>query len=383
MSRQELVERILGSLNEATLDDTCWPMASGLIDEACDSRGNFLVLGDGDSPDDVELFLARFCFRGQRREDLERLYFQAYYAHDERIPRIRRLPDGQVEHMSSFYTAEEMKTSPAYNEALPMSHSRDSLNVRLDGPNGSRIVWVAADPVDGDGWSSARVETVRRLLPHIRQFVRIRQALVDARALGSSVTALLENTLCGVIELDPRGRIVAANDIAREILRSGDGLADRGGALHAVSPEDDSALQRLLARALPRFGSRGVSGSLMVKRAAAWPRLVLHALPLVDRWMDSRPSTVAALMLVVDPANRRRIDPGVVETVLGFTPAESQVAALLAQGYTTRDIALSTGRSEGTIRWHIKQIFAKHGFTRQVELVQLVTSLSDIPREKG
>ena len=34
MSRQELFERLLGSLHEAVLDDTLWPETSRLIDEA-------------------------------------------------------------------------------------------------------------------------------------------------------------------------------------------------------------------------------------------------------------------------------------------------------------------------------------------------------------
>jgi len=65
--------------------------------------------------------------------------------------------------------------------------------VRLDGPDGSRIVWTIADPVGGDGWSSAQVETIEKFLPHLRQFVRVRAALIDARALGSTMVDLLDN----------------------------------------------------------------------------------------------------------------------------------------------------------------------------------------------
>ena len=96
--------------------------------------------------------------------------------------------------------------------------------------------------------------------------------------------------------------------------------------------------------------------------------------------MDLRPSRVAALVLVVVPGGRVRIDAGMVSSVLGLTPAESEVAVWLAQGYAIRDIAIKTGRSPSTIRWHIKHIFAKHGISRQVELVQLVLSLSDLPK---
>lgn len=380
MGEQELFERILASLHEAVFDDALWPIASGLIDEACGSKGNFLTVGDGVTLDGIEIFLARCCYRGQRREDLERLYFGEYYALDERLPRFRQLSDSQIVHAGSLFTEKEKRTSPVYNEALPLGYSQDGLNIRLDGPDGSRIAWSAADTVDGEGWSTARVEAVARLLPHLRQFVRVRQALVNARALGSTVAGLLENASCGVIQLGPRGRIVAANDFARDLLREGDGLADRGGLLWAAFAEDDAALQALLARALPRLGGQGVSGSMMVRRREVSPRLVLHASPVGGAGMDGRPSRVAALVLVVDPARRSRIDPGLVGAMLGLTPAESQIAVLLARNHTIRDIAATTGRGEGTVRWHVKRVLARLGISRQVELVQLVLSLSDIPR---
>ena len=62
---------------------------------------------------------------------------------------------------------------------------------------------------------------------------------------------------------------------------------------------------------------------------------------------------------------------------LGLTRAESRVAVLLAGGRSVPEIALSTGRAEGTIRTHVKNMLTKHGLSRQVDLVRLVLSLVD------
>ena len=382
MSRQDLFERILGSLHEAVFDDERWPATSGLIDEACGSKGNALVSGDGAAQDDIEIFFARFCYRGQRREDLERLYFGTYHAVDERLPRIRRLPDSQVAHVDTLFSDEEKKTSPVYNEGLVLTDTRDCLNVRLDGLRGSRVVWVVADPVDGDGWTSGRVDTMRRLLPHLRQYVQVRQTLVDARALGSSAAMLLESSRCGVVQLDQRGAMIAASDIARGFLRQGDALTDSKGFLRAAVAEDDETLQSLLAQALPPFGVQGKSGSMTLRRTTVSPRLVLHVHPVGGGRPDARPSRIAALVLVVDPASRGRIDPALVGEVLGLTPAQSHVAVMLAQGHSIRDIARATGRSEGTIRWHTKQIFREHGISGQGDLTRLVLSLADVSQRR-
>ena len=68
--------------------------------------------------------------------------------------------------------------------------------------------------------------------------------------------------------------------------------------------------------------------------------------------------------LGVDPAGRAVVAPEVVTAALGLTPAESQIAVWLAEGKTVRNIALATGRSEGTVRWHVKHILRKHGLSR-------------------
>ena len=382
MSEQDTFDRILTSLHEATLDDARWSATSALIDEACGAKGNILVYGAGRPMDDFRIFLARFFYRGQRHEEFEREYFAVYHPLDERVPRLRHLPDSQLVHVTDLYSDEELKTSVVYNVVLPFGQTQNSLNVRLDGPNGSRIVWVLADPVDGDGWSFARTEMVRRLLPHLRHHVIVRQALAEAGALGASLTGLLQKSGTGIIQLDGHGRIVAATDRAGVLLGEGDCLFDQDGHLFARSPHDDAVLQQLLARALTRFGERSVGGSMMVSGRSVAPGLVVHVSPVGHGDGDFGVSRIAALVLIVEPAGSMRIDPALLGTTLGLTPIESQVAALLAEGRTVRDIATSMERSENTIRWHVRQIYDKHGISRQVELLRLVLSVTG-PQDTG
>ena len=337
-----------------------------------------LVYGDGLSRKDTRIFLARLCFRGQRRRDLEREYFETYYPLDERVPRIRCLADSRIVGSARLLTDQERKNSVAYNEGLRRAAAQDGLNVRLDGPGGSRITLTFADPIDTGGWRSEQVDMIRRLLPHLRGYVLVRQALFDARALSTSLSRMIDNSRCGVIQLDWRGRIVDASDLATILLGQRDGLFDQDGYLRAHSPSDNANLQRMLARALPKLSGLGVSGSVTVCRLLLSPRLVLHAVPVGERHTDFTASRVAVLVLVADPESRARFNAGLVAAALGLTPAEGRVAELLAVGKSVRDIALGTGRKEGTIRWHVKQILEKLGISRQAELIQRVLSLDGI-----
>ena len=85
---------------------------------------------------------------------------------------------------------------------------------------------------------------------------------------------------------------------------------------------------------------------------------------------------VAALVLLVEPHHRHRIDPGLVGAALGLTPGESQVAAWLAEGRRVADMARDTGHSRRAIYWHLQQIYQKLHISRQADLVRLVLSVA-------
>ena len=376
MSEPPAFERIVASLHDAMLDDSHWPATSALIDEACGIAGNALMVGEGPQ-DDIRVTFVGLYYRGQRRPDLERDYLDVYHPIDEGIPRLRQLPDGHLVPIKDLYTAEELHTSRAYNEALRRGQYQQGLNVRLAGPGGSPMTWSLADPIASEGWGSSQIAMVRRLTPHIRQFIRVRQALVSAQAGDTTVTALLDNPRIGVLHLDWRGRNLVANDRARGLLRHGEGLSDEEGVLQARAPDDQGRLARLVAEALPTSGAVPVSGSMLLGRVFGLPPFVVHVKPVGVPQPDYGARHVAALVLIVEPGHHPRLDPALVARTLGLTPDESQVAVWLADGKSVRDMALTTGLTEGAIYWHLKQIYQKLPISRQVDLVRLVLSIAE------
>ena len=381
MNLQDTFERILASLYRATLDDAHWPATAALIGEACGLVGHSLGVGEG-SGDAVRVNFAGFYRRGERRRDLEREYLEIYFPHDERPPRLRKAPEGRLIHVPDIYSEAELKTSFVYNEGLPLLDSQNGLAVRLNLPDGLRLIWVAGNPVDRGGWQSAQLELIEHLLPHIRQFVLVRQALAGADALSATLAGLLDNHRIGVLQLDRSGRLLAANAPALDILRRSDGLSDKDGTLHAWLPADQERLRKLLGRALPPlWGEPPSGGSMTVQRPTHPPsRLGLHVSPVGDPQAHFFGMRVAALVLVVDPAGRSRFDPVRVAQVLGLTPAEGRVAALLAEGNSVRDIAAATGNTPGTVRLFLKHIYKKQGVSGQVPLVRRVLAVDALPR---
>lgn len=370
----DMFVRIIGALHEATLDESRWRETSALIDEACGNEGSHLVIVGGRLRPDAKWLFDQCYYRGELHLE-GRDYAENYYPHDERIPRLLALPDARVTPMTDLYTAAELKTSATFNEMLRFNDAENGLNIRMDGPAGLQIVWVLANSIAADGWSTAQIEMIERLLPHIRQFVRVRQALVASAALGTSLADLVDNMTLGLICLDWRGRIVQMNSGALALIRRGDGLEERSGYLHARLAADDMQLQKLLNDALPRSGRQGKSSSMAVARPLAHLRLALHITPVLgDAGFGF--GQVATLVLVVDPLAQPRIDPALVEKALGLTPSESRVAVALAEGATMRDIATATRRAESTVRELVKRIHTKLGISRRADLVRIVLRLA-------
>ena len=380
MNPSDAFDRIVAALHQAMLDDSLWPAASALIDDALAAGSNTLGVSEG-AGDDTRVHFAGFYRRGQRRPDLERQYFDHYHALDERVPRIRALPAGRLIHVPDLYTRSELRSSVAYNEGLRLLGVQNGMGVRLDTPGGLRIFWALGDPVAADGWPSHRLRLVERLLPHIRQFVLVRHSLAAADALGAGLERLLDNGSIGVMHLDRAGRLLAANALATDILNRADALHDSRGHLGAWLPADHQRLQRLLARALPPLGGAApAAGSMTLGRMARRHRLALHVTPVATAGTDFGGRRVAALVLLVDPARRPRIEPAAVAATLGLSPAEGRIAALLAEGRSVRELVAATGLRESYVRWLLKATYKKLGVPGQAALVRLVLAADALPR---
>ncbi len=102
---------------EAALGNAPWLEAASLINEISGTRGNALAFAYGRAQADAHFLFTRLCHDGEHREDLEREYFSEYWARDESIPHVGRLPDGALVPTAELYTKRERERSPAYTEA--------------------------------------------------------------------------------------------------------------------------------------------------------------------------------------------------------------------------------------------------------------------------
>lgn len=166
---------------------------------------------------------------------------------------------------------------------------------------------------------------------------------------------LVEHLEQGVAVTDRSGRVQVLNRAAHALVRRGL-LRLRNGYLSTGTPEHAAAFGRLVARC-----ATGTGGSLRL--AGEGGTLLIAACPIPGN---------GVLLRVIDPAAAPLPDPGVLQDLFGFTPAEAALATDILAGH---DLAASAARRRITLhtaRAHLRRLFEKTGTNRQAELMRLL-----------
>lgn len=178
-------DAIVAALHRAALDDDHWPRALALIDTACAMRGSYLALVAGEAP--PRLLWGWFFCHGRRDREFERDY-DRHFPSDERVARLMLLPAGTLLANADVYTEEEQRASATFTDFLPRWDAVDQLNVRLPMLADRHLLWMPTRRARQGAWRPSHLRLLRRLLPHLGQAVRVREALVRAAA-GSAQPA--------------------------------------------------------------------------------------------------------------------------------------------------------------------------------------------------
>ena len=171
--------------------------------------------------------------------------------------------------------------------------------------------------------------------------------------------------------LNEKGRVLALNKTAEQILRRRDGLELLRGTLYARSPDVAARLRVFRAR-------------LFKSRAEETLRIFVpreNALPLVCELTSSpsqkRAQGIAFLVFVTDPEKKLQFDAQLLQELFAFTAAEAKTAVSLAAGNGLSSICKQQRIAENTARTHIKRVLQKTNTRRQAQFVQLVSSCGE------
>jgi DNA-binding CsgD family transcriptional regulator len=217
-------------------------------------------------------------------------------------------------------------------------------------------------------------ELLTLLTPHLRQALAIYARLNQMTSERDLYAGAVDQLSVATIILDEKGQLVNTNAMASALLKEGDALSIRGNRLHIEGRNTDRKLQAALADviAAQHAGQTALVKALRVPRPSGRSPLGLVVRPVpVSEGAESHAGPCAAVF-VSDPDQRDSASQHTLGELFGLTPAEANVAILLARGQSLAEISETQNISPHTARAQLKSIFAKTGVSRQAELVRMV-----------
>ncbi len=209
------------------------------------------------------------------------------------------------------------------------------------------------------------MQRLARLVPHLRQVLRLHRRLAPALALGATLLELVQGLNQAVLFLAGDGRVVERNPAARARLAEPEGwLRVRQGRLQAATLQGWTDLEPLLAT-LPERASLCLDLVCGDRRCAR-----LDVRKIQGAVTDTLATHAAQAVCTLTPGARDRMQA--LRQVHGLTPAEARTALRITQGSSAADIVAEQGLSMPTVRTHIAAALAKLGLSRQAQLAAFV-----------
>jgi|LNAP01.1.fsa_nt_gb DNA-binding CsgD family transcriptional regulator len=183
------------------------------------------------------------------------------------------------------------------------------------------------------------------------------------RLVQATMADLLQALSVGVVIVDGTCRLLFANDLARQILRRADAIADTCGRLRPAHPSCRRKLSELIER---MAGDRSDESELVGLARPTGNSLLILARRLGE---PNGPPSGKVLLLLSDPELRADFASDDLGPLFELTPSELRLLGALLRGTSLKDYAAAAGISRNTARSQLKGIFQKTGFGRQAELV--------------
>jgi DNA-binding CsgD family transcriptional regulator len=260
------------------------------------------------------------------------------------------------------FSAEELASDPYYQEFLrDRGFGWHACALLAGAPEGDAVNLSLRRTLRQGMFDQAELSALSAHLPLIRSMAHIAQ--MAGGFAGSLAQADLDERCC-LFGLDAKGGAFVVHRGAR----ASGVLRVRAGALVVIDPAQRARVKAAIERAHAEARETSV---ILIDPDDEW-----QALTIVPASMTSPSGLTPFLswaMLApcirtegVDSAQARRM-----AVLFGLSVAEARVAALIGQAKSVETTARVLATSPGTVRNHLKAIFAKIGVGRQAELVAI------------
>jgi DNA-binding CsgD family transcriptional regulator len=246
--------------------------------------------------------------------------------------------------------------------------------------------WLVIFARAGGAFDEARIADLgSRLVAHLDRALGLYAELGALHHKRRALEEVLDRLQTGVILIDAGKQVVLSNLSAQRMVALEDGLSITEGRLRA-SEGHDAALQEALDAAVDAATHERFEAAELVAIESSSGRrpFQLAVTPLLAALPDSPAHDAVAVALLANADAVSASSVQILKALYGLTNAEAAIVQGLAEGGSLEEVSAGRGVTTHTARSQLKQIFAKTGVSRQVELIGLVlTGVSPMRQTSG
>ena len=372
-------DQLVQLIYRGALQEQPWQSALPALRQALDAQVASLVLRPP-SEDDRGVILN--CVRPDAQQPGEEVhladpddwevtaYREQFFALDPFI----NLPLDKVIALEDVLSDDELRSSDYYLHYLQPIDLFRILGVDTAEPGGMLARLRFSRRESEPRFQQRERQLLEHIAPHLRQAIEIYARLNRMTSERDLYAGAVDQLSVATIILDQQGQLLNTNGLARALLQERDGLSQRDQRLHLEGRELNRALhQALEAIVRARQGSEtSVVKALRIPRSSGRSDLGLVIRPVPTSEWSEGPSSPCAAVFISDPDLRDSASQQGLAELFGLTPAEANLALLLARGLSLAEASETQNISQHTARAQLKSIFAKTGVSRQAELVRLI-----------
>jgi DNA-binding CsgD family transcriptional regulator/PAS domain-containing protein len=225
-------------------------------------------------------------------------------------------------------------------------------------------------------FGESQLGTLQVLASHLQTAFYTRRKLLELESRVGDLESALDQMSTALALIDDTGRVVFANEYARQILSHRDGLFLHKRRLAAQNITENTRLREIVTKAILACQGKSITspGAMLITRHTG-RSLHLIASPLRSVTHPIPVNAIAALF-ITDPDRKPSSPVEVLRILFGLTPAEGRLTMSLLDGFSLSEAADLTKVGKETVRSQIKSIFQKTATRRQGELIRLLAGIS-------
>lgn len=372
-------DQLIGLIYQGALESQPWQSALPLLREALDAQVVSLVLRPP-SEDDAGVILN--CVRPEEEPsgkpislaDPSDWQVSAYREQFFSLDPFVNLPLDKVITLADIMPDKELMNSDYYLHYLKPINLFRILGVDTAEPGGMLARLRISRRHSETTFKKRDRDLLARVTPHLRRAIEIYAKLNRTTSERDVYVGAVNQLSVASIILDEQGRLLTTNAVGQALLDQDAGMGLREGRLHIDGRDINKELQQSLGTIIKaqQRGETSVIRALRVPRSGGRSDLGLVIRPVpTSQWSEGQSSPSAAVF-ISDPDLQDTSSGQILGELFELSPAEANLATLLARGLSLAEVSEAQGISQHTARAQLKSIFAKTGVSRQAELVRLV-----------